>query len=266
MEIKICSSEIVNGHRISRKQLRVLKAVQSEGSKNAAAKKLGLSVPVVHNYLQSIEEGTGIKLLKSTPKGSELTEEALKMLELLDLADKRCEFGRKFTVGCTPITQDLIMNSMPLSKTKGDIIISDDFTNMKLLNMGLVDIIFLDDPANLFSLESYKWDEIGSMDIIYVKKGTSHMRYKYGAQRIAYDYLDSIGDEYTIDGETTSINDLINSGKSFFIDEILLLKNGIKLESSIPKGTLKHTINAVYRKELRCIDRLMHGINKKRLI
>lgn len=104
------------------------------------------------------------------------------------------------------------------------------------------------------------------MDMVHVDNGPSYVKYRYGAQRIAYSYLDAIGKEYTVDSEVSLVQDLMNSGKSFFIDEFLLLRRGIKVRSATEKGALKHSINAVYRKDTRCVQRLLRAIKQKRVI
>ena len=266
VDIKVVTSQIVNGHPITARQLEVLQAIRSEGSKNAAAKKLGISTPVVHNYISAVEKGTGIQLLMSTPNGTELTEDAYRILEVAEMTGMRCELGRKFTVACTPVTEELLLSLMSPTKIKGELIISDDHTNMRLLREGLVDVIILDDPVFLFDLEGYHWSEVGSMDMVHVDNGPSYVKYRYGAQRIAYSYLDAIGKDYTIDSEVSLVQDLLNSGKSFFIDEFLLLRRGIKVKSATDKGTLKHSINAVYRKDTRCVQRLLRAIKQKRVV
>ncbi len=266
MEIKVVTSQLVNGHPVTQRQIEVLRAIRDEGSKNAAAKKLGISAPVVHNYIASVEKGTGVKLLDSTPGGTELTEDALHILETAELSERRVDFRKKFTVACTPVTSDLVMSALNVSKVKAELIISDDITNMKMLKDGTADMIFLDDPVYLFDLEGYLWNEIGHMDMIHVDNGPSYIRYKYGAQRIAYEYLDSIDADYSIDAETYLVTNLLNSGKSFFVDEFLLLRNGVKLKSSTDKHLLTHTINAVYRKETKCGEKIFRAIRSKHMI
>ena len=266
MEIKVTTSQTVNGHQVTARQIEVLAAVRDEGSKNAAARKLGISAPVVHNYLASMEKGTGVKLLEATPNGTCLTEDALRILEVAEMTERRCDLTRKFTVACTPVTEELIMSVMTPTKIKGELIISDDQMNMRMLREGTVDVIILDDPVLLFDLDGFHWTEVGTMDMVHVDNGPSYVRYRYGAQRIAYAYLDSIDKDYTVDAEVSLVQDLISSGKSFFIDEFLLMRRGIKLRSATERGMLRHSINAVYRKDTRCVQRILRAIQQKRMV
>jgi hypothetical protein len=100
--------------------------------------------------------------------------------------------------------------------------------------------------------------------MVHVDKGGSYIKYRYGAQRIAYRHLDSLGKEYSIDSETLSLNDLIDSGKSFFVDEVLLMRKGIRIHSSTDPSLLKHSILAVYRELTFETDRLVNELLKKR--
>ena len=104
------------------------------------------------------------------------------------------------------------------------------------------------------------------MDHVHVDNGPSYIRYKYGAQRIAYAQLDLSGKEYKITGETCYLPDLLNSKKSFFIDEFLLLKKGIKLKSATDKTLLRHSITAVFRREDRDVTRLLRVFQSKNML
>ena len=263
MEIKVTTSQTVNGHQVTARQIEVLAAVRDEGSKNAAARKLGISAPVVHNYLASMEKGTGVKLLEATPNGTCLTEDALRILEVAEMTERRCDLTRKFTVACTPVTEELIMSVMTPTKIKGELIISDDQMNMRMLREGTVDVIILDDPVLLFDLDGFHWTEVGTMDMVHVDNGPSYVRYRYGAQRIAYAYLDSIDKDYTVDAEVSLVQDLISSGKSFFIDEFMLTRKNLRLKSAVDPQMLRHAITAIYRKESRNITKIMKAVSNR---
>jgi molybdate transport repressor ModE-like protein len=264
VEVEVRISLVVNGKGISARQLEVLAAVRDEGSKTAAAKKLGLSVPVVHKYMAAMEETVGLKLMASTPTGTELTEIGLRILETAETMNYRCTTPRGFTVSCSPVTEELLMSAISQTKVKADLVISDDETNIRSLRGGLSDMIVLDDPQYLEEVEDFEWSEVGYMDMVHVDKGPSYIRYRYGAQRIAYEQLDSDGKKYTVDAETNLLSDLLSSNKSFFVDEYLLIKRGIHLKSDTDKTLLRHSITAVYRREDRDVTRLLRAMQSKR--
>ncbi len=266
MDIKVRTSLLVEGQSVTARQIEVLKAIRDGGSKNAAAKALGISPPVVHRYMDSLEKGIGHPLLKSTPNGTRLTDEALAILETAEAAELRNNPAKRFTVACTPVTQELIMAVLSHTRIKAELIIADDLSNIRMLREGSVSLIVLDDPLHLFDLEDFQWTEIGHMDMVHVDNGPSYIRYRYGAQRIAYEFLDMSGVEYTVDAETYLLSELLESGKSFFVDEFLLMRKGLQIRSSTDKSLLRHTINAVYRRETPCVQRLLKAIRARHMI
>ena len=74
VEIEIRNYMVINGNTISSRQIEVLTAIRDCGSKTAAAKALGISPPVVHKYMATMEESVGMRLMASTATGTELTE------------------------------------------------------------------------------------------------------------------------------------------------------------------------------------------------
>jgi Transcriptional regulator len=245
MHIDVSISLSVNGSTVTARQIEVLDAVGTEGSKTAAARKLKLSVPVVHRYINSVEESIGVKLIVSTPSGTKLTDDGKRMVNEARMMQLRCS-ERRTRIACTPVTEELAMSVISGVRSDADLIISDDRTNMNSLMDGTADMILLDDPVHLFDLENFQFIEIGSMDMVHVDRGKAYMLYRYGAQRIAYMHLDASGVDYRIEGETMSLRDLMDSGKSFFVDEALLDKEGVKIRSATEPKLLRHTINAVF--------------------
>lgn len=248
MDVEFKVYVIVNGNKVSSRQLEVLSLIKKYGSKTAAARALGISIPVVHRYMALMENTVGAKLMISTPIGTKLTETGLKLLETFNIMSERCKNDHNFTVSCSPVTEELLMHAISLSKVKASIVVSDDCTNIRSLKEGYSDMIILDDPQFLEEIDNFEWETLGCMDMIHVDNGPLYIKYKYGAQRIAYAQLDMSGKKYEITSETYHIPDLLNSNRSFFIDEVLLFKRGIKLKSATEKSLLRHSITAVYRR------------------
>jgi len=82
----------------------------------------------------------------------------------------------------------------------------------------------------------------------------------YGAQRIGFRHLDTLQVKYTVEGAYRSISALRSSGLSFFINESLALRKGLKLRSATDPGRLEHRISAVYREESRVVSRVIDGL------
>lgn len=261
VDISVQSSQIINGKPVTARQLEALLAVQDTGSQTAAARRLGISVPVLHRYISFIEDAAGAPVIRSTPAGSTLTDEGEEIAEVARSMAYRCETDRGFTVCCSPVTEDLMMSVISSVKIpKAHIIVSDDEYNIHLMREDKADLAIIDDPLYLFDAEEFEMEEIGYMGMVLVDNGPSFIRYKYGAQRVAFMYLDSEDREYTIDSETFSLPELLGSNKSFFIDEFLLTRRNLRLKSAVDPKILRHAITAIYRRESRNITRVMKAI------
>ena len=108
MEIEVRTYMVVNGNNISYRQLEVLAAINKHGSKTAAAKELGISPPVVHRYMEAMEEAAGTHLMLSTPNGTELTAMGLSLLEVANMMEERCS-------GPCPIPRSRPRSSSPMT-------------------------------------------------------------------------------------------------------------------------------------------------------
>ena len=266
VEIEVKTYMTVNGRNISSRQLEVLSAINRLGSKTAAAKELGISPPVVQRYMAQMEDVAETRLMASTPNGTELTEMGLRLLEIAGVLECRCADTREFTISCSPVTEELVMQAVSNTKVKASIIVSDDYTNIRSLKQGMSDMIILDDPQLLSEVDDYEWLDVGYMDMIHVDNGPSYIRYRYGAQRIAYEQLELMGVKYSIDAETYLLSDLMDSNKSFFVDEYLLQRKGLKIKSATDKRLLRHSITAVYRREVKEITRVLRYLQSKHMI
>ncbi|MCL1904803.1 MAG: LysR family transcriptional regulator, partial [Methanomassiliicoccaceae archaeon] len=250
--------------RITDRQTEVLRAVHERGSINAAAASLGISASVAFRHIKEAERTLSETLLRSTPRGSVLSEAGAEIMRALTSAGERLSYNKRFTVACSPVTEELLMSAISSISADTDLVISDDDMNMRMLRKDDVDVVILDDPAHVFDDDSMQWQEVGQMNMVHVDKGGSYIRYRYGAQRIAFRHLDATGKKYSIDSETLSLNDLLDSGKSFFIDEVLLMKKGLRVHSSTDPALLRHSILAVYRETTPSIEKLMNELRKKR--
>ena len=247
-------------------QLDVLLAVHQEGSQRRAGQKLKLATPVVHRYLAQMEAKTGVKLLKTSPSGTTLTEEGKQIaLEYAALLARMRDDGAT-VVGGTILTEDLLLSV--ISRLDGeadyDLIIADDERNMKDFEAGLMDLVLLDDPLYAYEIENAQIEDIMEDRLIHVDKGHSYLRYRYGAQRIGFRHLDSIGAEYSIDGTTRYLPSLLRSNKSFFINESLALKKGLRLSSATDPNMLTHKILALHQGEKETVSWLIRELKRER--
>ncbi len=266
VDIRVRTEQVINGTVVTNRQLEVLKMVADTGSKTAAARALGISAPVVHRYVEAVEAAAGAPVTTSTPIGTVLTAEGKAIIEKFVTTEMRCYDDHGFTVCCSPVTEDLMMSTLSsLKMTDVELVISDDEHNIRMMKEDLADLAIIDDPMYLFDADEFEAAEIGYMGMVFIDNGDSFIRYRYGAQRVAYMFLDTMDRKYKIDSETFSLSELIGSGKSFFVDEFLLLRKGIRMKSAVDPKILRHAITAVFRREDRRISRIITALLDKKI-
>ncbi|MBR7153361.1 MAG: LysR family transcriptional regulator [Candidatus Methanomethylophilaceae archaeon] len=264
MDIQVQNSLVINGTTVTVRQLEALAAVRSEGSQTAAARRLGISVPVLHKYVSAIESAAGVHVLETTPAGSRLTREGEIIADMVESMSHRTALDRGFTVCCSPVTEDLVMSVISSLKIPGaHIVVSDDEYSIRMIREDRADMAIIDDPLYLFDADEYEMDEIGYMGMVLVDNGPEFIRYRYGAQRVAFMFLDSEDRQYTIVSDTFSLSELLGSGKSFFIDEQMLIRKNIRLKSAVDPNILKHAVTAIYRRDDRNVARVMKALKQR---
>lgn len=266
MDVNVRTEMVIDGQTVTHRQLETLVEVGRRGSMTSAARALGISVPVVHRYIRSVEQAVGAPVTCSTPSGTSLTREGTDVVRMFQESEARVEVNRGFSVRCSPVLEDLmtsVLSSLRLSNV--ELAISDDVHNSRALEEGRADLAIIDDPLYLYDLDDlgFDADEVGYMGMVYVDNGPSFIRYKYGAQRVAFMFLDSMGREYSIDSETYSLSEMLGSTKSFFVDEFLLVRKGIRMKSAVDPKVLRHAITAVYRERSKTVDRIVRTLQSR---
>jgi len=248
---------------VTARQLEVLRAVEDAGSINAAAALLSVRAPVLFRHVRAAEEAVGERLLRRGGRGSVLTPAARGLLRKGSELARRLEDRQGLMVACSPVSEELLMACIPQVDDSIGLVVSDDSRNVGSLLEGRVDIVILDDPLQLLELEEHRAVELGHMDMVHVDRGPRYVRYRFGAQRIAYRHLDLAGEDYEVDGELLSVNELLESGRSFFIDEVLLLRRGVRMQSSTDPRLLRHAVMAVHDSDDPRTEALLRELRQK---
>jgi molybdate transport repressor ModE-like protein len=257
----------INGKSVTARQLEVLVAVQEEGSQNRAAERLGISTPVLHRYLSQLEERAGTRMVITSKRGTRLTREGRAVVREFLALKGRARSGESVRVGCSIITEDLLLNVLSRIDSMGpyDLIISDDERNLKDFRAGLMDVVVLDDPIHAFEFDDARWDEIAEDYLLHINRGERYMRFRYGAQRIGFRHLESVGKDYQILGTVRSLPMLLRPKVSFFLNQSYAAKKGIELKTSTHPQLLMHKIIAMYSDESKEVGRLINEMRRKRL-
>jgi len=257
----------VNGVVLTPHQLEVLLAVHRTGSQRKAGEQLGLATPVVHRYLSQIERKAKTRLLTASSIGTVLTEEGKKVaMEYLALLE-RMKLGDSVVVGCTIVTEELLLSVLSRldAEAKYDLLISDDERNLKDYEAGMMDVIVLDDPLFAYELDEANFEEVGEDRLIHVDRGSGYIRFRYGAQRIGFRHLEVMGKSFKVEGTTRSLPSMVRSNLSFFVNESLALRKGLRLASSTDPNLLMHKILALYHEPRPEVVWLLRELRKERL-
>jgi len=267
VQIEPSVSLLINGRTVTARQLEVLVAVHEEGSQNRASERLGISTPVLHRYLNQLEERAGVPLTRTSSRGTRLTHDGRAVVREFQALKGRASSGESVRIGCTIITEDLLLSVLSKIDSKGtyDLIISDDERNLKDFRAGLMDLVVLDDPLYAFEFEDARWEEIADDYLIHANKGENYMRFRYGAQRIGFRHLESVEETYNIIGTTRSPSGLVRSGLSFFINQSYAARKGIKIRTHTSPHLLMHKILAMFSEESPEVHRLISEMRRRRL-
>ncbi|MDD1773661.1 MAG: LysR family transcriptional regulator [Methanomassiliicoccales archaeon] len=267
MDVEPAIAFVINGVSITPHSLDVLKAVYEEGSQKRAAGRLGISVPVLHRHLHRMEQRIGARLLITSPSGTGLTEEGERIVLEYSALRTRVRTGESVVVGGTIITEELLLSALSkIDRTgKYDLVISDDERNLRDFRAGLMDLVVLDDPLFVYELEGVRWEEVADDELVHVDRGQNYLRFKYGAQRLGFRFLDSEGIKYKVKGTVRYLPYLVGSNLSFFVNHSLLSRKGIRLKRATEMKVLAHKIIAVYSKEDAGVLRLLRELKKERL-
>ena len=240
----------INGRHISAKRIAVLSAVDVCGSQNRAASLCGISVPVLHRYLHEMEDIVGVPLVKAERRKTVLTTEGR---ELLQRYGEYMEAMRRIempTIACTPISSPIVRRAADGVKDfLFNIIEADDCTNLLLLQKGIPDIVVFDDPVHVYNYSMHNPQclhfEVFQDTLMHFHAGSGYQKLRFGAQRIGFRYLEKRGIEFTIERVANSVDNLLDTGLSFFINRSLAMRFHFPLKNFTSSSEFNHSILAL---------------------
>jgi molybdenum-dependent DNA-binding transcriptional regulator ModE len=143
-------SIIIEGNTFSYKLFEALKYVSITYSQRKAAQKLGISHAVLNRRIKEAEEKLGFKLLFATGAGSELTDDARKMLQKYEKYTSRLKKREKLII-CGGYASSRLMEAMSSKYgLNAAIYRTSDENAIQLASLDMVDILTLDDPVHAF--------------------------------------------------------------------------------------------------------------------
>lgn len=257
----------VNGVALTPHQLEVLLEVSRQGSQRKAAEALGVATPVVNKVLRQVESKARESLLRTSPSGTELNESGLRLAREFAALMARMRTGGSVVVGGTIVTEEMLLSSLSRldQEASYDLVVSDDERNLRDFRAGLMDVVLLDDPLNAYEAEGALSEDVATDRLLHVDRGEAHIRFRYGAQRIGFRHLDSVRRRYSVEGSSRSLAMLLKGGRSFFINESLAMRKGLRLVSSVEPRLLEHKIMALYHEERPEATWLLRELRRERL-
>lgn len=244
---------VSDGQEITHRQMEALAALNAKGSMKSAAGSLGISTPVLHKYVREVEEKAGESLIVSTSKGSRLTGAGLALLKRFNAYELRLKDDPVLRVAGTVVTQKCLLAAATELSDKGvacTVTISNDDVNLRLMEELRINCVFFDDAA--FAMEKAQdmpTTEIGSDVMMLREMGTRYARLGFGAQRLAFRYLDEKDIPHEVVRTILEPSMVDRTDLSYFVNKSLVRDGLVKAEGAKDQRWSVHSIMA-----LQCIE------------
>ena len=240
--------------RVTERELRALEAVGGTGKQLEAARRLGISVPVLHRRISSAEEKVGEPLVESGNRGTRLTPLGRELVNSYSEYTSRSAAATSTVVAATPVTETRVhraLSRIERERRRVSVLVGDDETNVRLFLAGQVDLLLLDDPQFAYdTLREHPVNVVGNDTLLLFDRGGEEFaQFRYGPQRLGFEWLDSQGRAYTVKRFVSDIDSLVEGDLSFFLNESLVLRRGGKIRSMARVPVLPCTLLAVVHEE-----------------
>jgi len=235
LKARPCITFSFENGQVTERELNALIAVAKKGSQKDAAEELGISLPVLHRRLSRAERKVGEDLVITDNRGTRLTEVGRDLINAYDEFTRRTRPATNPVVACTPITRPRVhqaLSRIERERRRVTVMVSDDETNVRLFIAGLVDLMILDDP--IFAYEMFRdhtVKDLGYDSLLWVDRGEDFALFRYGPQRIGFDYLKEKDIPHKVVRFISESDGLLDSRLSFFINESLALRKGLTRRS-----------------------------------
>ena len=238
-----------DGHEITIRQLEALAALNEKGSLKRAAEHLGIATPVLYKYVKEVEEKADSTLLRSTSRGTKLTEDGLELLRLLRSRELRLEDDAVLHVAGTLVSERCVLTAASAVSEKGAqcrVTISTDEENLRLMDERRVDCIVLDDA--IYAMDrSPECDgtEVASDVLLYKDNGRRFVRLAFGAQRLAFRYLEQKQVPHEIVRTVFEPALLDQIEYSYFVNRSLVRRGIVRASGAKEQKWSSHSIMAI---------------------
>jgi len=254
LKARPCVTFEFSGGRVTEKELRALEAVGAAGKQLEAARRLDVSIAVLHRRVASAEAKVGEPLVVAGNRGTRLTAMGRELVNSYTEFTSRSSAPTSTIVAVTPISEHRVhraLSRIERERRRVSVIVGDDETNVRLFLSGQVDLLLLDDPQ--FAYDSFRDHPVNVVGndtlLLFDRGGEEFARYRYGPQRLGFEYLSSIGRPFTVVRFVSDIDSLLESDLSFFLNESLVLRRGSRVRGLTGKPVAPCTLIALVHED-----------------
>ncbi|MCE5213880.1 MAG: LysR family transcriptional regulator [Methanobacterium sp.] len=209
MKFKPKLSLVITDKIVSFRFFEALDTIARTRSQREAAKVLGISHAVLNRRIRETEDNLNIKIVITTAKGSEITDDGLKILKQYHYLMKRLSTHDKPVICGGYISAGLLEVLTVEFGLDALVYQTDDESALYLYDRGMVDILTLDDPVKAF-MRDLDFIPLARDHLVLVSssdeiiqdlselEGKNFLEISGSAQRLAWNTLDNNEINYKI--------------------------------------------------------------------
>ncbi|MCQ8904143.1 MAG: LysR family transcriptional regulator [Methanothermobacter sp.] len=212
MDMKPLPGMEINGHRFDHRFFETLRVIGETFSQRRAARILGVSPQVLNRRVLRAESLLGVKLVRSSGAGSELTPEAMEILGAYMRQIRILEGSGPPMIAAGYISSNLVEAAIEFLGLSASLFSCCDEDSFHLAERSMLDAVFLDDPLQAYRRDldfvPIAYDHLvlvgRSVNDIRELDGSSFVGVSGSAQRLAWEVLSEAGVEFEVVREVRS--------------------------------------------------------------
>lgn len=252
---------VAEGAEVTHRQLEALAALRDRGSMKKAAAALGISTPVLHKYVREVEAKLGQGLVSTSSRGTALTGAGRDLLRTFEAFELRLRDEDALRVAGTLVSERCVLTAATALSACGTAVrvwVSTDEQNLRMMDEGRLDCVVLDDA--LYAMERadmFEGTEVGSDVLLHRRCGPDYARLAFGAQRLAFRYLEQRGVEHRVACTVYEPTVLDTMDMSYFVNRSLVRRGIVKAHGAREQRWSQHSIVAVPCSESTGVDQFV---------
>lgn len=249
MELRGRATIVSDGVEVTHRQLEALAALRDKGSMKRAAASLGISTPVLYKYVKEAEAKVGTALVSPSTKGTALTDDGEDLLRRFEALELRMEDQDGLRVAGTLVSERCVLTAataLSASGTKCRVWISTDEENLRMMDEGRLDCVVLDDA--LYAMEradTFEGTEVGTDVLLHRRCGPDYARLAFGAQRLAFRYLEQRRSEHRVVCTIHEPAILDSTDLSYFVNRSLVRRGVVRAVGAREQAWSSHSVVAI---------------------